>query len=245
MPEEGQPPIEWGRSFLFFRNDPEWIKKVAMGALFMLLSFVVVGAFFLGGYLLRLIRSVARGVDDRLPGWEDLGALFSDGLKAVGIYVVLVLPPVLIAVVGQLIAAVLAGAAGHADNRSAAAVGSAIAGILFAGLMLVCSLLSLAVMLYLPAAFIRLALSGEFRAGLAFRENLAFIRRHLGQYLLALVIYWAASLVAALGYLACCVGVLATSFWAICIFGWGLGSVARRDPEMMALIGGAGPSSAA
>ena len=247
MPAEGQPttPIEWGRSFLFFRNDPEWIKKVAFGALFMLLSFVIVGALFLAGYLFRLIRSVAKGIDDRLPDWNDLGAIFSDGLKAAGAYLVLVLPLVLVTVVGQLIGALLAGAAGHVDNRSAAAAGSAIGGILVAGVMLVCSLLSLAVMLYLPAAFIRQALSGEFRAVFAFRENLAFIRRQLGQYLLALVIYWAAGLVATLGYLACCVGILATSFWALCVLGWGLGSVARRDPEMVALIGGAGPSSAA
>jgi hypothetical protein len=120
-------------------------------------------------------------------------------------------------------------------GSEAASVVAVFGMLLFVVLMLVWMAAFFALLCYLPSAFIRLALTGEFGAGFAFRENLAMIRRNLGQYLLAVVIYMAAGLAASLGYLACCVGVFATSFWALCVLAWGLGALARRDPELSAI----------
>jgi len=63
------------------------------------------------------------------------------------------------------------------------------------------------------AALTRLALTGRFSDGLAFRENLAFIRRNLGSYFVSLLLYIAAGMLAMVGYLACFVGIFVTSFW--------------------------------
>ena len=38
------------------------------------------------GYFVRLVRNVARGDERPLPEWDDLGGIFSDGLRAVAVY---------------------------------------------------------------------------------------------------------------------------------------------------------------
>jgi hypothetical protein len=86
--------------------------------------------------------------------------------------------------------------------------------------------------LYMPAALTRVALHESFSAGLEVRPTLDFIRRNLGNYLLSLLIYLAASFVAQLGVILCCVGVFPASFWAFCILSWCLGETARRDPVL-------------
>ena len=98
------------------------------------------------------------------------------------------------------------------------------------GLYAVTFLLMMILMIYFPAAFTRFALLDRFAAGFEVAENIAFIRRNLGRYALALVLYLLASLVAQVGIIACCVGLFPASFWAFCVGAWAMGEVARRDP---------------
>jgi hypothetical protein len=62
------------------------------------------------------------------------------------------------------------------------------------------------------------------------REVVEVIRRNLGSYLLALVLYLLANFVSQLGVLLCCIGTFPLTFWSVCILAWGLGEVSRRDP---------------
>ena len=87
----------------------------------------------------------------------------------------------------------------------------------------------MALMVYLPAALTRYALTGRFARASSSPRTVGFIRRNLLNYALALVLYMLASFVAQFGVLACCIGVFPVSFWALCVFGWGLGETARRD----------------
>jgi hypothetical protein len=89
--------------------------------------------------------------------------------------------------------------------------------------------LMLILMIYLPAAFIRFVVLDRLAAGFEVAENIAFIRRNVGRYALALVVYLLASLVAQVGFIACCVGYFPAAFWAVCVGAWALGEVARRD----------------
>src|SRR5207245_9406568 len=89
-------------------------------------------------------------------------------------------------------------------------------------------------MIYFPAAFTRFAVLDRFSAGFEVAENIAFIRRNIGRYALALVLYLLASFVAQVGIIACCVGLFPASFWAFCVAAWALGEVARRDPHLFA-----------
>jgi hypothetical protein len=91
-------------------------------------------------------------------------------------------------------------------------------------------LVSLALAVYLPAALVRTAVRGTVAAGLAWQDNVAFIRANLGNYLLSLLIYLLASFVAQFGFLLCCVGVFPASFWAYCVLAVALGETLRLNP---------------
>lgn len=229
-------PIEWGKAFKFFEADPAWKTKLLTGGLFALLSVFLVGAFFVAGYFSRLVVQVARGDDERLPEWDDYGGIFLDGAKALGVYLALTLPLALIPTGLGCVAALAIPLLerGGAGERAAGGVALvAMVGMTLLIFVFVAALYTL--MFYLPAALTRVALTGRFADGLAWRGNVAFIRRNLGSYIVSLLLYIAAGMLAMVGYLACCVGVFVTSFWCVCVLGWCLGAVARRDPELSGL----------
>ena len=93
-------------------------------------------------------------------------------------------------------------------------------------------LLMLALMLYVPAALLRFVLYDRVSAAFEVREVVGIIQRNLGNYLLALVLYFVANFASQIGMVLCCVGVFPLGFWSFCILAWGLGEVARRDPVL-------------
>lgn len=223
--------LDFGRAFSFVTEDPDWIKKVLLGALFYFGASLLIGAPFVAGYALRVIARTARGEARPLPEWDDFGGLFVEGLKAIGLYLacalVFLLPVGVLGCAFALMAGGLSKAAPSGAGEGLAAIG--ILGLYGVGLVLM-----LALAIYLPAAFIRLALLGRFGVGFEVGENVALIRRNLGNYALAVLVYLAASIAAVFGYCLCLVGVFATSFWAICSGAWALGEVARRDAALWA-----------
>src|SRR5947209_4180909 len=74
--------LDLGQGFRFFFEDPDWVKKILIGGVFMLLSTFIVGAVFVAGYGVHLLRRVVRGEPRPLPEWEELGRFFGDGLRA-------------------------------------------------------------------------------------------------------------------------------------------------------------------
>lgn len=223
--------LDLGQAFRFFFEDPDWIKKILIGGVFMLLSSVIVGGIFVGGYAVHVLRRVVRGEPRPLPEWEDLGTYFGDGLRAFALYLVhLVVVGIVPAAIGFTIFVVGGGlAAVGSSSRSASDAAGALVALLMVGLYGVTIVLMLLLMIYLPAAFIRFVVLDRLGAGFEVAENLAFIRRNLGRYALALVIYLLASFVAQIGFIACCVGYFPAAFWAVCVGAWALGEVARRD----------------
>lgn len=230
LPPRDGPTLDLGRGFRFFFDDPNWTTKLLVGSGFWLLAFVIVGAFFLNGYMVRLIRRTARGEHHPLPEWDDLGGLVSDSLPVLGLFLAYGLGAAVVP--GALLALLLLAGAG------AGATGSdALGGLVAAGMMALYGLfLLLAVVLsvYMPSALVRVVMTGRFGAGFEFAENIDFIRRNLVNYGLALLMYLLASVAAQVGLMLCCVGVLPASFWAFCVIGWALGELARRDARLMA-----------
>jgi hypothetical protein len=228
--------IDLGRAFRFVVEDPDWIKKILIGGVFTLLSGVLVGAVFVVGYGVRLTRRVAAGDPRPLPEWEDLGGMFGEGLRGLAIYLVYVLPvaivPMAFAVVVAMAGAGLSGASGAPGGRDASETFGALAAVGLMGVYAVTAILMLVLALYVPAALARFAMLDRVSAGFEVRENLDFIRRNLGNYAMALLLYLLASFAAQLGVLLCCVGIFPASFWAVCILFWALGEVVRRDPTL-------------
>jgi hypothetical protein len=226
--------LDLGQGFRFFFEDPDWVKKILIGGVFMLLSSLIVGAIFVAGYGVHVVRRVVRGEPRPLPEWEDLGVFFSDGLRAFGLYLLhLVAVGILPAALGCLIGLMGGGLASMSHSRGASDAAGGLIALLVMGLYAVTFFLMLILMIYFPAAFTRFALLDRFSAGFEVAENIAFIRRNLGRYALALVLYLLASFVAQVGIIACCVGLFPASFWAFCVGAWAMGEVARRDAVLV------------
>lgn len=231
LPPPRRESIDFGRAFTFVTEDPDWIGKLLMGGLFSFLSLLLVGIFFVAGYLVRVVRRSARGESPVLPPWDDLGGIFSDGLPAVGVHVahgaLFFLVPVLVGCATGAMGGGFAGLLGGGRNaEDTAAVLFATGFLVFYGLA---ALAGLALSVYLPAAFVRFVLRERFDAAFDVRENLAFIRRNLANYALSLVLYLVANFVSQFGVIVCCVGIFPAMFWSYCLLAWALGQTARFD----------------
>jgi hypothetical protein len=178
------------------------------------------------------LRNVARGEARPMPEWDDLGGLFTDGIRALAVYLGHLLAVMIVPVsLGCLVGLVMGGAS-HAGRGAGAEALGVMAGLGMLGLYVVFGLFMLVLMLYVPAALLRFALYDRVAAAFQPREVLDVIRRNIGSYLLALVLYLVANLASQVGVVLCCVGTFPLAFWAVCILAWGLGEVARRDPVL-------------
>ena len=223
--------LDFARAFRFVFDDPDWLKKMLIGGVMMLLGVVIIGSLWVLGYWVRLIRRVAHGEERPLPEWEDLGGLLRDGLGAAavyGVYIVGLLLPLFVAIVAMVLVGGGMAQLTKGSEEASEALG-ALASVGFLGFYAAFAIGMTALMVYLPAALARHALTGHFATGFELRENLDFIRRNALNYVLALLLYMLANFVAQFGVLACCIGVFPVSFWALCVFGWALGETARRD----------------
>jgi len=218
--------VDFGRSFTFVTEDPEWVKKILIGGAFTLASALLVGVPFVLGYFARTLRNVVQGEPRPMPDWDDLGGLFSEGLRLTAVYLLYTLG--IVAVVAAfgcvLMLPAMALSGGGSDVSDALGVMGGLGVVALYGLVMV---VSLAVAVYLPAALARAALRGTVADGFAWREILGFIRANLGNYLLSLVIYLLASFVGQFGILLCCVGIFPAVFWGYLVLAVALGQTIR------------------
>jgi hypothetical protein len=216
--------VDFGRAFQFFFEDPEWQKKTLMGSLFVLLTIVLIGAPFLAGYGMQVLRRTARAEAYPLPEWDDYGKYFMDGLQLIGMYLCYFFAAMLIPGAIGCLSAVVGGAAGDSGGSIAGL------GIMFAYLMVFLIMLPLSV--YLPAAFMRMTMLERFSAAFEFRENIELIKRQPGNYFIAIAIYLVTQFIANFAMYLCCLPYFPAAFWALCVGMWAMGDVVRRDPVL-------------
>lgn len=221
--------VDFGRCFTFVTEDPEWITKILVGALFTLLAGFLVGIPFIMGYWARTLKNVAAGQPRPLPAWDDLGGIFNDGLRLMGVYLAYTLGLVLVmGLVGGVVMIPLF-ALGATDGAEGAAAALGGLGILL--FYLVVFVVSIAAIVFLPAAMLRSALRESFAEGFAWQPILGFIQANLGNYALSLVIYLVASFLSQFGMILCCVGIFPAAFWAYVVLAYGLGETVRLNPQ--------------
>ena len=108
MDPNAKPPIEIRRAFTYPTYDPAWPGKLGLGALFLVLSLLVIGIPIVLGYLRRVFLQTVRDPDGPMPEW-DPGADLHDGFPAVLVVAIYVLAGVVlfaIPLVGPLFALV-------------------------------------------------------------------------------------------------------------------------------------------
>jgi hypothetical protein len=219
--------VDFGRCFTFLTEDPEWVKKVLIGGAFALACSLLVGIPFVLGYFGRTLQRAAAGEARPLPDWDDLGGIFSDGLRLTAVYLLYTLAVLAaVAALGCVVALPLLALSGAGASDVLGLLGGfgivAAYGVLMVG--------SLALAVYLPAALARSALRGTVGDGFAWREILGFIRANLGNYLLSLVVFLLASFVSQFGLLLCCVGIFPAVFWSYLVLAVALGQTVRLSP---------------
>ncbi len=208
--------MDIGKSFTYVFEDPNWIMKVLIGGIVLLIPIVNFAVF---GYMLTTLKNVADGQPNPLPEWSDFGAHFMKGLYAFVGALVYLLPGIIVICCAQLLTIGVGSVAGAAGGRdTGGALASAVG---FLGLCLSCIaylyIFLAALTLYAPMT--RFAMSAnQLSLFWDFRGNLAFIQRNLTNYIIALLISFVASFVAEFGIILCIVGVLFTLFWGYMVW---------------------------
>lgn len=213
------PSFDFGKPFTYVFEDPNWIPKILIGGLFYLAGFLVIGWFFIFGYVAQTARNVMAGHERPLPEWENLGAFFTEGLRLFAVLLVYVLPMILLAMAFIIPAGVLS----NIDNEGAHFLGEGIAGCLSC-LMVP---LVLAMMVFAPASLLFAAAEQRFGAAFEFGRIWEFIKANAGNYILAICVYLIARFLSGFGIALLCIGVIFTGFWSFLITAHGFAQVWR------------------
>lgn len=218
-----QPGFDFGRPFAFVFEDPEWVQKILLGGVFVLASVVIVGIFFIYGYLARLVRNVIEGVQHPLPSWDDLGDYFTEGLRLFGVGLVYGIP-----IFALVMFAVFPAIAISSFDSDAAQNAS---GFIFSCVWCLMFPISLAMAVWLPAALLMTAVHRRFSAAFEFARIWSFIKANAANYALAYVAWLVARFVAPFGMILLCVGVVFTAFWSMVVGAYSFAQTYRLSPE--------------
>jgi len=208
--------MDIGKAFSYVFEDGDWIVKILVGGFFVLLSPLLIGIPFLAGYMVETVQNVMRDDPHPLPEWSRLGDKFVKGLILTVAGIIYMLPVILLACLQTVVSLAVGERAGE--------------GMLSFVLCVEClSLLwGLLVAAVFPAALIRYAQSEEFSAAFRFNEIFGLITVNIGDYIIAILVSWLASIIGGFGVILCVVGVLFTTFWTYLVAAHLWGQVGRR-----------------
>jgi hypothetical protein len=88
--------MNYSRAFSFMFEDKNWVVKILLGAIFNLLTLVLIGIPFVFGYLLELAKNSKEGKEIPLPEWDKLGDKFTRGLIYLIIVIIYSIPGIIL-----------------------------------------------------------------------------------------------------------------------------------------------------
>ena len=217
--------MDIGKSFSFVMDDADWIKKIVIGGIIMLIPFVNFAGF---GYMAELMRRVRDNDPTPLPDWDEFGKYFSDGLKLFVGFLIYSLPAILVMCV---FFAISIGFVSTADsgNLNSDTVGGVMT-VAMIGLQCIYFFLLLIPAVLAPAIFARFAEEGTIGSMIRFGDVLGFVKQNVGSYVVVLAVSFAVmAIIAPLGLIACLVGVIFTQWWAYLVFAHLTGQLMRNN----------------
>ncbi|MFQ6000835.1 MAG: DUF4013 domain-containing protein [Anaerolineae bacterium] len=209
--------MEMGKAFTYIFDDESWITKILIGGI---LGIIPIVNFAVLGYVVETIRNVAQGMERPLPEWSEFGEKFVKGLVVLIIGFIYTIPIWLI--MGCFWAAALAVGGGEGTQEN-------IVTLLSTGVGCISGLYGLIIGVLSPAILVNYAMTGEFGSAFRFGEIFGLITGNLGNYIIALILAWVASVIAGFGIIACGVGVLFTSFWGYLVMAHLFGQLQRAS----------------
>lgn len=221
-----------GASFAFPFRDAAWLRRVLVGAALealpilmalplllqvlhrhrhvpvrLLLPYlpilVVVGLatrFLVLGYLVRTAKGTIDGTLTGLPPWDQIGRDLVSGLMIWLLSIALWLPAVAVTAAVTLLTVAVSAPA-----------------LAWLPLVLIGLPAALVTIFYLPAGLLATIAREDATAAVDFQRNLEVVGAAFGAYVLAFLVAIGAEILAQLGLLLCCVGILATRFIAHCV----------------------------
>jgi hypothetical protein len=205
--------MDYGKSFVFMFEDPNWLRKLGIGTLVGLLGIVLspvliglIPLIMLVGYSLDALRNVMDGQPTPLPEWEDWGGFLVRGLKVAVAFIVWAFLPWIILAIPLSIGISL----GNQNGGGAEAVGV----VLMVCASCLMALWGIFVALISPAITIRLAATDRFGSAFEVGRLWRIPREHLGPVIISLLLTAVAgaigSIVGSLGIVLCLIGALIT-----------------------------------
>jgi hypothetical protein len=202
-----------GKAFTFAFEDKDWIKKLGIAGLVMLIP--LIGQLTVSGWALEVTRRVIQQEPETLPDWGAFGEYLVKGLKIFVIGIVYALPIILISICANLPVMFL-------GNNSDQTVITTLS-LISTCVSCLAAIYGIALWFLIPAALANFVVSGELGAAFRFSEVMALVRAAPSAYLLALLGGIVAGVIAGLGVILCVIGVIFTMAYAYVIQGhlWG------------------------
>ena len=201
--------MEFGKAFSFAFEDKDWIKKLGIGALLMIIPFI--GWLVVAGWGIEITKRVIQRDPQPLPDWSDFGGYLVKGLQVFVIGLVYSLPIILVNICQQGVT--LFGQQGDTMDETMLMAVTVFA-VCFGCVSFIYSIF---LGFILPAALGNFAATGQMGAGFRFGEVFGLVRAAPVAYLLALLGGFLASLIASLGVILCVIGILFTAVYAYTI----------------------------
>jgi hypothetical protein len=207
-------------------RDPEWPVKILVTGLILLIP--IAGAINGLGWMLATLDRLRAGEERLAPA--NLGYI-GRGLRLFAVQLVYGLAVALVALVIYLPAVLIAVSQGHGSGNAALIVASLLLNLLAFGVTTIGSL----ALTFASPAIVLATDAGGVGGGLALRDVIRRARANPTNTLIAGLMLIAAGLISSLGLIACFVGVLFTTAYALAVQAWvyrsfELGSYAGVEP---------------
>jgi Protein of unknown function (DUF4013) len=210
--------MDFSLAFSFPFKDPDWVKKILIVGLITLIP--IIGEIFLLGWAVEITRRVIQNEPTLLPD-IDFGTHLSKGFQVFIIELVFAIPLFILSLPSNLIPIIEQ----NMQNSNSASTIGAIIGLCCGGLSLIYGLLMGFV---LPAAVGNFAARGTIGAGFSYSEVSSLIRTAPVAYLIVLLAGIITGIISSLGLIACIIGVLFTSTYALSVMGHFYGQAYRE-----------------
>lgn len=188
-----------GESFGYVFKDPRWPSKVGMGALFLLLCFVLAGIPFMLGYMVWITRNVIRKEPYPLPEWTHFGEMFTTGLKLLACYLIYLVPFWIIVLVPFFLLFFSFIMAGYWQGIPFVFV--------FYGLAIIGSILY---SVFWPAIYLRFAMTDEIGETFSVKEIWKFTKKNIYIVILTMLLCYVAGMIAGAGAMIMFIGMFFT-----------------------------------